>query len=107
MTALIILEIILLVAGVLAVRNLLLKLESAEENIEKLTEIISQYNKFWVGLKNAIDVADVRLRQIDEKETFKSDDEIGWFFENIKAIQGNLNVFFTEQIKTSQVKDKK
>ena len=34
-----------------------------------------------------------RLKQVDEKGMFKSDDEIGWFFEQIKVIQDGISKF--------------
>lgn len=36
---------------------------------------------------------DVRLKQIDSKGTFAADDEIGWFFDQIKVMQSKLNNF--------------
>ena len=36
-----------------------------------------------------------RLEQIDKKGTFKSDDEIGWFFNEIKVLQKGLSQFKT------------
>jgi len=33
------------------------------------------------------------LNKIDVKGTFKSDDEIGWFFNEIKTIQNDLSQF--------------
>jgi hypothetical protein len=35
-------------------------------------------------------MSDKRLQKIDEKGIFKSDDEIGWFFEQIKVIQKSI-----------------
>ena len=32
-------------------------------------------------------------KEIDQKETFKSDDEVGFFFEQLKNIQSVLNSF--------------
>ena len=34
-----------------------------------------------------------KLEEIDGKGFFKSDDEIGWFFENIKYIQETLSQY--------------
>ena len=33
---------------------------------------------------------------IDEKNMFKSDDEIGWFFDNLKRLQNDLSKFKME-----------
>ena len=40
-----------------------------------------------------IEQSRVRLEEIDEKGFFRADDEIGWFFSQIKEIQDNLNNF--------------
>tara|TARA_B110000503_G_C6796268_1_gene269251 strand:- start:361 stop:504 length:144 start_codon:yes stop_codon:yes gene_type:complete len=45
-----------------------------------------------------ISETDKRLKEIDAKETFKSDDEIGFFFEQIKNIQTVLNSFNVKNI---------
>jgi hypothetical protein len=41
----------------------------------------------------AIAACDARLKNIDDKGIFYSDDEIGWFFKEIKKIQEALNEF--------------
>ena len=61
------------------VRNLLLKNEKLEDFIAKQSDAINQ--------------CDLRLKQIDDKNIFYSDDEIGWFFKEIKKIQEALNEF--------------
>ena len=62
-----------------ALFNLLKKNESLEDFITKQSD--------------AINTCDQRLKQIDEKGIFYSDDEIGWFFKEIKRIQDALNEF--------------
>tara|TARA_R100000697_G_C5310418_1_gene160570 strand:- start:246 stop:497 length:252 start_codon:yes stop_codon:yes gene_type:complete len=61
------------------IRNLLIKNEKLEDFITKQSE--------------AIISCDQRLKQIDTRGTFSADDEIGWFFEEIKKIQEALNEF--------------
>ena len=48
-------------------------------------------------LQQQLDVADKRLKEIDEKDLFKSDDEIGWFFKNLKGLQNDLSKFKINQ----------
>ena len=48
---------------------------------------------FIVKQSEAIDYCDKRLKTIDEKGSFIADDEVGWFFQNIKDIQEALNEF--------------
>ena len=59
--------------------NLLKKNESLEDFIAKQSDAINQ--------------CDLRLKQIDDKNIFYSDDEIGWFFQEVKKIQEALNEF--------------
>ena len=73
-----ILSALLIVAG-FAIRNLIKKNEILEDFIAKQSE--------------AIDQCDQRLKQIDDKGFFVTDDEVGWFFAEIKKIQEALNEF--------------
>ena len=61
--------------------------------IEKLEDIVEKYDYHLTELGKQINIADNRLKEIDLKGTFKSDDEIGWFFEQIKVIQSSISKF--------------
>ncbi len=60
---------------------------------EKQEDIITQYDEYVTEFNKQIGNADKRLKEVDEKGTFKSDDEIGWFFEQIKVIQDGISKF--------------
>ena len=62
-----------------AIRNLIKKNEVMEDFINKQSD--------------AIAACDTRLKQIDQKGVFYADDEIGWFFGEVKKIQEALNEF--------------
>jgi competence protein ComGF len=87
-----ILETFIIILGLLVVIlgyttfNLLRKNEQAED-------ILISYQEFINKLQEHITKSETRLKEIDRKETFKSDDEIGWFFNEIKKIQNNLSQF--------------
>ena len=66
--------------------NLLVKNEKAED-------IIVSQNDFIDKITSQINKSKKRLDKIDEKGTFKSDDEIGWFFNEVKKIQNDLSRF--------------
>jgi cell division protein FtsL len=83
--AIIILSILVVTLGYTTF-NLLRKIEKSEDIIIQYDSYISEFNK-------QIDIADERLKKIDEKGTFEADDEIGWFFNNIKVIQESLSRF--------------
>ncbi len=91
-----ILEIIIGILGLLVVIlgyttfNLLRKNEKAED-------IIVSQNTFIQNISSQIDASKKRLNEIDEKGTFQGDDEIGWFFNEIKIIQNDLSRFKIDQ----------
>ena len=61
------------------IRNLILRNEKLEDFISKQSE--------------AIQACDQRLKQLDDKNIFYADDEIGWFFKEVQKIQEALNEF--------------
>ena len=70
---------VIITASFFIIRNLILRNEKLEDFISKQSE--------------AINACDQRLKQIDEKNIFYSDDEIGWFFKEVQKIQESLNEF--------------
>ena len=70
--------------------NLLSKTEKQEDIIISYDNFINEYSK-------QLDIADKRLKEIDEKDLFKSDDEIDWFFKNLKRLQNDLSNFKRNQ----------
>jgi hypothetical protein len=74
---------------VLSIYNLLIKQE-------KLEDVVISYENFLKELNNEISLSDKKLSEIDNKGTFKSDDEVGFFFTYIKNIQSKLNQFKIE-----------
>jgi hypothetical protein len=66
--------------------NLLRKNERAED-------IVVGYLVYLEKISKVIEISDEKLKKIDYKGSFRSDDEIGFFFEQIKKIQEILNDF--------------
>lgn len=58
---------------------------------EKLEDQVNKDQEFKEALTIIINNSDEHLKEIDNKGYFKSDDEVGWFFESIKNIQDLLN----------------
>ena len=77
---------LIITASFFIIRNLLKKIENTED-------VIKEYEDFISKQSEAINACDVRLKEIDDKGIFYSDDEIGWIFEEIKKIQEALNEF--------------
>ena len=65
--------------------------------IEKTEDIIINYDNFIEEYSKQLDIADKRLNKIDERGAFKSDDEVGWFFNNLKRLQNDLSKFKSNQ----------
>jgi len=63
------------------------------KKVEKLERIVDTQETYIQGVSNTINYTNKRLEEIDEKGTFESDDEIGWFFESVKTLQRELNDF--------------
>jgi hypothetical protein len=60
---------------------------------EKAEDIVVGYLEYLDKMSRVIEVADAKLKQVDAKGAFASDDEIGFFFKQVKQIQGILNEF--------------
>jgi len=66
---------------------------------EKQEDILSEYLNYLDRLSKTIDTSDKKLKEIDRAGTFKSDDEVGYFFKSIQGIQDILNDFKLKEIK--------
>ena len=62
---------------------------------EKAEDIIVSYVDFFKSLTSQIDTSEKKLDEIDQRGVFSSDDEIGWFFNEIKKIQNDISRFKT------------
>ena len=82
---LIILSVLVVILG-FTTFNLLMKNEQVEDIIMSQDTFISKF-------MDTVNKADAKLKQIDHKGSFESDDEIGFFFKEVKNIQATLNEF--------------
>ena len=60
---------------------------------EKQEDILAGYLDYLDKISRVIEVSDEKLKQIDSRGTFESDDEVGFFFQQIKGLQDILNDF--------------
>ena len=88
-TILVILSLLVVIFGYTTF-NLLRKNENSED-------VITSQDKFINDMDQYVIDSEKRLKEIDEKGSFKSDDEIGWFFDEIKKIQNGLSQFKQNQ----------
>ena len=66
---------------------------------EKQEDILAGYLDYLDRLSRVIEVSDEKLKQVDARGTFKSDDEVGFFFQQIKGLQDILNEFQLKKLK--------
>ena len=78
--------------------NLLKKIEKYEDLTISQEEILKSYMDYLSKISQIIEESDKKLKIIDEKGSFASDDEIGWFFDNVKMIQNMLSNFIIKKI---------
>jgi hypothetical protein len=60
---------------------------------EKQEDILMGYMSYLNKVSDIIEMSNKKLKEVDARESFKSDDEVGFFFESIKQIQSILNQF--------------
>ena len=65
---------------------------------EKQEDILSGYMTYLNKISDTIELSDKKMMEVDAKGSFKSDDEVGFFFEQIKTIQTALNSFVVKNI---------
>ena len=81
--AVIVLSIVIIVLGV-AIRNLLIK-------VEKYEDVTVDQTQYLHGISNIISDSQKHLRNLDKKGVFQADDEVGYFFEQMKNVQKELD----------------
>ena len=61
--------------------------------VEKIEDVVIRYDRFISEYSKQIENTESKLKEIDAKGVFQSDDEIGWFFKQIKVIQDGISKF--------------
>jgi len=82
----VIIGVLVAISGTLSylVRNLLLK-------NEKYEDVVRDQTQYLQNISNAIGEGQKHLVNLDEKGVFQSDDEVGYYFEQLKYVQDELN----------------
>ena len=65
---------------------------------EKQEDILAGYVTYLDQLSRIIELSDEKLKKIDERQIFKSDDEIGFMYEQIKELQRILSNFRIDKL---------
>jgi hypothetical protein len=73
--------------------NLLRKTERYEDELNKRQDAIISYQEYINGLGSTVEFMTKRIDEIDSRGTFKSDDEVGFFFERLKMLNDMLKPY--------------
>ena len=74
----------LLILLVYIIRNLLIR-------NEKYEDVVRDQVQYLQNISDAVGEGQTHLKKLDEKGVFQSDDEVGYFFEQMKTIQNELD----------------
>jgi len=58
---------------------------------------INQYEGFIMEIQNIIEFATTKMKQVDARGHYESDDETGFFFQQLKELQELLNGIFENE----------
>ena len=72
------------IALLIGVRNLLIK-------VEKYEDVTQDQTAYLQNISNIVNDSQKHLQNLDEKGIFQADDEVGYFFEQMKNVQKELN----------------
>lgn len=61
------------------------------KKVEKLESMIEVQEKYIMDFYNLVKQSEIKIKEIDSKQLFQSDDEVGFFFTNLKTIQETLS----------------
>lgn len=81
---------IVIVVLMFVVSNLLKK-------VEKYEDITVDQTKYLQNISNLIKDSQKHLKDLDERGVFQSDDEVGYFFEQMKNVQKELDRYMLPQ----------
>lgn len=84
MIAVIILLTLALIGSLYANYNLLKNYEQSEEYVENLETWVNQFSKTITDMNQ-------QIKKIDNKGSFEADDEVGYFYKELKRIINQLN----------------
>jgi hypothetical protein len=60
---------------------------------ERQEDILAGYMSYLNKISDVIEFADKKLKEVDARGSFESDDEVGFFFKQIQQLQDILNSF--------------
>lgn len=85
--------IILINVGILLLAGFIYVIWNLLRKNEKLEDAIEQRDNYIQNITTIMSESERKLKEIDSRQIFESDDEIGWFFKGIKEIQELINEY--------------
>ncbi len=85
--------IILINVGVFSIGVIFYIIWNLMRKNERLEDQIVKRDNYIENITTIMSESDRKIKEIDSKQTFQSDDEIGWFFSGIKEIQDLINEY--------------
>jgi hypothetical protein len=85
--------IILINVGILVTGTISYIIWNLLKKNEKQEDIIKTQNEYIQTISTLMTESNKKIKEIDSKQIFQSDDEIGWFFKGIKEIQDLINEY--------------
>ena len=87
------LTIILINVGILVFGVIFYIIWNLMRKNERLEDAIVKRDQYIDTMSTIMSESNRKIKEIDSKQIFESDDEIGWFFKGIKEIQELINEY--------------
>lgn len=73
--------------------NLFKRTEQLEQTYDSLVDEYETLYQKMIEFEDVIENSNQKLKEIDNRGSFESDDEVGFFFKELKRIQEEINEF--------------
>jgi len=67
---------------------------------------INSYENIILNISNTVESIKLQLKVIDDKGTFESDDEVGFFFDEVKQLGKDLDNLFETEVEENEKETK-
>ena len=67
---------------------------------------INSYENIILNISNTVESIKLQLKVIDDKGTFESDDEVGFFFQEVKQLGEDLDNLFETEVEENEKETK-
>ena len=84
--------------SIIVIRNLLLKIERLEDELNNVATDLAMKDEFIISLLEKTKAAHDQMKQVDYMGSFEADDEVGSIFKNIKQVVDQLNDYIKQNI---------